>query len=84
MRIGVLAQDKAGRTICDLWSGTLPSARLPAGASATLNIAAAIPFEPGKYRILVDVVDEAKCWFHERGSAPLLFEMDVVDAPTTR
>lgn len=80
IRVGVLAQDSTGRTLCDVWSGTLPDSRMPAGASSTLNILAENPLSPGEYRILVDMVDEAKCWFHERGSSPLLIDMLVVAA----
>jgi hypothetical protein len=44
-----------------------------------MDFAIAIPpiHEPGRYRLLIDMVDELHCWFHQTGSDPLEQEIEV-------
>jgi protein tyrosine phosphatase (PTP) superfamily phosphohydrolase (DUF442 family) len=36
-------------------------------------------YKPGRYRVLVDMIDEQRCWFFQTGSEPLEREFEVVD-----
>ena len=83
VRLGAVVQDCAGRSLGEIWSGTLPGGRLDCGESVSVRLLAENPFPAGAYRILVDVIDEGVCWFHERGSAPLMCEMRVVAAASS-
>jgi len=43
------------------------------------------PLESGRYRVLVDLVDEGKKWFSDMGSEPVIFELRIEDSnPATR
>ncbi len=45
----------------------------------TIQLTLAVPplKKPGKYRLMVDMVDEPHCWFYQLGSEPLERELEV-------
>lgn len=80
IRMGALLQSKKGRTIANLWSAPLPEEAARVGKTGFFRLEADGPASPGEYRVLVDVVEENVCWFHERGSAPYLCSVTVLSA----
>ena len=57
----------------------LPRAVAP-GRSLTLDLVIDAPVRPGKYKVKLDLVDQNVCWFEERGSTPLVFDLNVSEA----
>jgi hypothetical protein len=47
------------------------------GESVDLTLVVPPLRNPGRYRMLVDMVDESHCWFHQAGNEPLETELDV-------
>jgi hypothetical protein len=52
-------------------------AEVAPGASLELTLSLPARHEPGHYSVLVDMVKEGSCWFHEAGSRPLLLKVEV-------
>jgi len=85
-RMGVQLQSATGRLLCELpilhdadgQYPFLPDEAQPPGGDARFVIGFAAPGAPGPYRLLVDIVEQGVCWFHERGSQPLVMALDVV------
>jgi hypothetical protein len=50
---------------------------VPPGQTIDLTLALPALTKPGRYRLLVDMVDEQQCWFFQAGSEPLETEMEV-------
>jgi hypothetical protein len=50
---------------------------VPPGQSIELTLALPALTRPGRYRLLVDMVDEQQCWFFQAGSEPLEVELEV-------
>lgn len=57
----------------------LPRAVAP-GQTIMMNIPFRAPLLTGKYKIKIDLVDQHICWFEERGSQPIEFDFEVVEA----
>jgi hypothetical protein len=57
-------------------SGLFP-AMVPPGGSIELMLAVPALARPGRYRLLVDMVNEPHCWFFQAGSEPLERELEV-------
>src|SRR5262249_10049472 len=55
------------------------SARVLPGQSLDLTLVLPALKIPGRYRLLVDMVDEQHCWFYQPGSEPLERELEVHD-----
>jgi protein tyrosine phosphatase (PTP) superfamily phosphohydrolase (DUF442 family) len=55
----------------------LLDAEVPPGQSIDITIPLPSLNAPGKYRLLVDMVDEQQCWFFQVGSEPLEEELEV-------
>jgi SAM-dependent methyltransferase len=68
----------AGGNIVDEFHGepALPRAMAP-GEDTSIIIEHAAPVRPGSYSIRIDLVDQHVCWFEERGSTPLVLQMQV-------
>jgi hypothetical protein len=49
---------------------------VPPGRTIDLTMAFPALKRPGRYRILVDMVDEKQCWFYQTGSEPWEMELD--------
>lgn len=55
----------------------VPEAATLSNGVADLTVAIVAPDRPGSYRLLIDVVEQGVCWFHERGSTPLAVGLEV-------
>ena len=63
-----------------LASGSIPlptACREPGGAT-DLVVDGRAPSEPGRYELLIDVVEDGATWFHARGAAPARVQLEVV------
>jgi pyruvate-formate lyase-activating enzyme len=76
-RIGVRLRAANGALIGELPGLPLPAALHGAGGSARLPFDGRAPEQPGRYQLLVDVVEEGVAWFCERGSAPTTIDLEV-------
>ena len=77
-RIGVQLRSESGATLIrELPALPLPGAVRRAGGHARLPLDGRAPETPGRYRLLVDVVEEGVTWFSERGSAPASIALEV-------
>ncbi len=78
-RVGVRLRSATGADLGELPALPLPAAARRAGGSACLPLDGRAPTRPGRYQLLIDVVEEGVAWFAERGSAPATIELEVVD-----
>jgi len=77
LRVGNHWLDARGRMVIqDDGRSPLPD-DLPPGASASIPLQVRAPARPGRYRLQVDMVEEAVTWFAERGSTPAEVEVRV-------
>lgn len=53
---------------------------LSAGADASVSLFVHAPAEPGRYRLQIDLVQEAVAWFQDKGSTPAAATVEVVQA----
>lgn len=51
--------------------------RVPPGESISLTMIVPALREPGRYRLLVDMIEEGHCWFHQTGSELWEEELDI-------
>ena len=79
-RIGVQLRSESGAWLGELPALPLPGAVLAAGGRARIPLDGRAPDAPGRYRLLIDVVEEGVTWFSERGSAPVAIELEVREA----
>jgi len=75
--IGVHLRSHTGRLLRELHRLPVPPAALPSGGKETVLLDVLLPDRPGLYELFVDVVEEGVCWFSDRGSAPLVGEIEV-------
>jgi hypothetical protein len=68
--------DDSDRQIGGARAGLFPAEVAP-GHSIDLTLALPALHRPGRYRVLVDLVDEQQCWFFQTGSEPLETEFEV-------
>lgn len=81
-RIGVQLLSRRRQLLRELRSIPLPAASREPGGATDLVVDGLAPCEPGRYELLIDVVEDGTTWFHERGSAPARVQLDVVqDSP---
>jgi pyruvate-formate lyase-activating enzyme len=71
-------QTLSGRKITDIWRGYLSQAGKAPGATEILRFEADIAAPPGEYRLLIDMVEEGRCWFHQWGSAPFICSLVIL------
>jgi hypothetical protein len=57
--------------------GALADTEVPPGRSQDVTLVLPALKQPGRYRLLVDMVDEQQGWFHQLGSEPLEQEITV-------
>ena len=60
--------------------GGLQDLTVAPGESVNLKIEIPPALEPGRYKFLVDLVDESVKWFSDMGSEPITFELRVEDS----
>jgi pyruvate-formate lyase-activating enzyme len=77
-KIGVRLRSHTGRVLRELEGMPVPPAVLPPGGKETVLLEVLLPDTPGLYELFVDVVEEGVCWFSDRGSQPLVCEVQVL------
>ncbi len=75
--VGFLLRSETGKKIRELAGGSLPPGTGTPKNPHRIEIDLILPLDAGRYQLLVDVVEANVCWFHERGSAPLICELEV-------
>jgi len=56
----------------------VPPAASPPNGKETVLLNVVLPDIPGPYELFVDVVEEGVCWFSDRGSPPLVCQVQVL------
>jgi hypothetical protein len=76
--------DRFGNVL--VWEGlrALPELPVEPGTRLRLALPIAAPMPPGRYRLVMDIVDEGRLWFAELGNSPLELELDVLPRLTSR
>jgi SAM-dependent methyltransferase len=74
----VKISDERGNLVHENHGPLLPRAVAP-GRSLVMDLPIHAPEKPGTYSIKIDLVDQNVAWFEEKGSEPLVFEVDVRD-----
>jgi hypothetical protein len=75
--LGVKIFDEAGKLWAEFHGEPFLPRSVGPGESCGVTIEHSSPREPGRYEVKVDLVDQHICWFEERGSAPLVFPLEV-------
>ena len=78
-RVGVRLCSHTGRILHELQGIPMPPSVLLPGGKETVLLEVLLPATPGRYELFVDVVEEGVCWFSDRGSPPLVCEIQVLD-----
>jgi hypothetical protein len=68
--------DDADQQLASARSGLFRQDVAP-GQAVDLTLAVPALKKPGRYRVLVDMMDEQQCWFFQTGSEPLEAELEV-------
>jgi pyruvate-formate lyase-activating enzyme len=76
--IGVRLRSHTGRVLRELHGMAVPPAVSSPGGKETVLLEVLLPDAPGPYELFVDVVEEGACWFSDRGSPPMVCEIQVV------
>jgi hypothetical protein len=71
-----------GGGYCFVGRAGLFRADVPPGGSIDLTLALPAVNRPGRYHLLVDMVDEQQCCFYQTGSEPMEQELDVREQET--
>jgi len=77
-KIGVRLRSHTGRILRELEGMPVPPTVSLPGGKETVLLEVSLPDTPGLYELFVDVVEEGVCWFSDRGSPPLVCEMQVL------
>jgi pyruvate-formate lyase-activating enzyme len=77
-RIGVRLCSHTGRILHELNGIPMPPSVLLPGGKETVLLDVVLPDTPGLYELFVDVVETGVCWFSDRGSPPLVCEVQVL------
>jgi pyruvate-formate lyase-activating enzyme len=77
-KIGVRLRSHTGRILYELDGMPMPPAVSRPGGKETVLLDVLLPDTPGLYEVFVDVVEEGVCWFSDRGSPPLVCEVQVL------
>ncbi len=76
---GVKITDASGNVSVESHGPLLPRSVAP-GRSLTIDVRVNAPAKPGSYSLKIDLVDQNVCWFEERGSEPVVFDLIVSEA----
>src|SRR5207237_1294616 len=82
--LGIQLRTTTGKKIRELPGCLLPISITEPGGRGAAKVFIELPGDPGEYQIVVDVVEAGVCWFHERGSQPLVFPVSIVPEPCYR
>lgn len=74
--LGAMLRSASGRKIREIPGAMLPTEAIRPGGRATVTVPFTLPQEPGSYQVLIDVVENHVCWFFERGSQPLVLQVN--------
>jgi SAM-dependent methyltransferase len=82
LRLGAQLLDEAGNLVdLDYARAELPRVVSP-GEACDITLPLRLPPSARRFRIKLDVVQERVCWFEQRGSEPLVIEVETSDART--
>jgi hypothetical protein len=76
--IGVRLRSHTGRVLRESHGMPVPPAVSPPGGKETVLLDVVLPDIPGSYELFVDVVEEGVCFFSDRGSPPLVCEVQAL------
>jgi 2-polyprenyl-3-methyl-5-hydroxy-6-metoxy-1,4-benzoquinol methylase len=76
---GVKITDENGIVVAENHGPLLPRPVAP-GQSQTVEVSVIAPDNPGSYSVKIDLVDQKVCWFEDRGSEPIVFDLAVSEA----
>ncbi len=74
---GVKILDASGKVVAERHGHPMLPRAVPPGQTILLNLECIGPDQPGTYTVRVDLVAQHVCWFAERGSEPLVFNLKV-------
>ena len=74
---GVKIIDETGEVISERHGHPLLPRAIPPGQTIVLDVECYAPDKPGSYTVRIDLVAQHVCWFAERGSEPLAFNLKV-------
>jgi hypothetical protein len=74
--VGLHVWDEQDRQVAMVKSG-LRDAVVAPGESIELTVVLPALGRPGRYRLMVDLVEEQQCWFYQTGAEPLEEELEV-------
>jgi hypothetical protein len=77
-RIGLRLRSNTGRLLRELHGMPVPPPIARPGGKGTVLFDVVLPDTPGLYELFLDVVEEDVCWFSDRGSPPLICEVEVL------
>ncbi len=80
---GIKILDVNGQVAVESHGPLLPRCVGP-GRSLTVDVHVQAPAKPGAYALKIDLVDQNVCWFEERGSEPVVFDLIVSEASDSR
>jgi hypothetical protein len=80
--IGVRLRSHTGPVLHEPKRILMPLHSMRPWGKETVLLDVELPNTPGLYELFVDVVEEGVCWFSERGSPPLICEVEVLAGPT--
>jgi MoaA/NifB/PqqE/SkfB family radical SAM enzyme len=70
-RIISRAFGRSPRLIRELPGALVPNSIVRADGHGTVSLRVTSPAQPGRYKFVIDLVQEGVCWFSQRGSLPL-------------
>lgn len=75
--LGVKTIDKNGQVINEDHGGSPLPRSVLSSEKISLEVITLAPSAPGAYQLKIDLVSQEVCWFEERGSSPLVLEVEV-------
>jgi glycosyltransferase involved in cell wall biosynthesis/SAM-dependent methyltransferase len=75
---GVRVFDQDGKMVSEVHGHPMLPRSIAPGQYVAITLPCPVPAVPGTYTVKIDLVDQQVCWFEERGSQPLIFNIEVV------
>jgi hypothetical protein len=76
IHVGLLLWDPEGNPAVHDRAGLFDAGVSP-GQTIDFTLVLPAVYRPGRYRMMVDMVDEQQCWFYQTGSEPLERELEI-------